>query len=393
MHIVFIEFDYMQPQPQHCRFSDITWGLASALVERGHRVTVVGPYLQGAVSPHPAIDIQCVPKAVSKRQNIVTVLRRAWHLGRRLLQIEADMIHVHQSVMAAALTLLGLGHKTVWHGHSNYYYRTRRGQVYDRQMNWLIRTSTHIAARQVHLVSLGKQVIAYWERAGVARERIATIPNGMIWPSEPIKKTWSSVAWQQKRFKLLYIGRLAADKGGQSELIEALAQVKPHQDVGLAILGDGKLRSSLEQQVIAYGLQDTVSFLGHVSKDEVQAAMASADLYILTSYSEMLPRTILEAWVLGTPVMATNVGAIGDYLINQQNGYLLTSHDPAYIAQRIRNALDDGELRREIGLNGRQTAQTMTWEQLSIRYEQLYRTVLQHERTGTTQPVGQSSCG
>ena len=361
MHIVLIEFDYIQPQPQHCRFSDITWGLASALVERSHRVTVVGPYLQGAVSPHPAIDVQAVPKAVSQRQNIVTLLRRAWHLGRKLLQIEADIIHVHQSVMAAALTLLGLGHKTVWHGHSNYYYRTRRGKVYDRQMDWLIRTSTHIAARQVHLVSLGQQVIAYWERAGVARERIATIPNGISLSSELIKKTSSCVAWQEKRFKLLYIGRLAADKGGQSELIEALAKVKPHQDVGLAILGDGKLRLSLEQQVIAHGLENTVTFLGHVSKDEVQAAMAAADLYILTSYSEMLPRTILEAWATGTPVMATDVGAIGDYLIDEQNGYLLTSHDPAYIAQRIRSALDDDELRRKIGKNGWQTAQTMTW--------------------------------
>lgn len=157
---------------------------------------------------------------------------------------------------------------------------------------------------------------------------------------------------------------------GQSELLDALALLK-NDAVGLAILGDGELRRTLEAQA-----QDLpVSFCRNVPHDVVIRAMASADLLILTSYAEMLPRVILEAWSVGTAVMSTNVGAIADYLHDGENGYLLDNREPAYVAGRIREAMD-GENRERIGRNGQTTLNTtLTWEKLIVKYEQIYASI------------------
>lgn len=375
MHITFIEFDYFTPQPKQCRFSDITWPLATALAAAGDEVTIIAPCTTAFSAP--PIGFVPVPAAISQRQNVGVQIKRALTLARAARQIDADVYHVHQSVVAAGMTMCGLGAKTVWHGHSNYYQRTQYPHAaYDKWMDRLIRIATKVAARRVAVIALGPQVVPYWERAGFARERIGIAPYATPLLSEmaatvPQGHPWSCAAWEGKQFKLLYVGRLSADKGGQSELLDALTLLK-NDSIGLAVLGDGELRPTLEIQ--ARDLP--VSFCGNVSHDEVMRAIGSADLLILTSYAEMLPRTILEAWSVGTAVMSTNVGAIGDYLHDGENGYLLDNREPAYLAGRVRVAMNVEE-RERIGHNGQiMLNTTLTWEKLIVKYQQIYASML-----------------
>ena len=102
----------------------------------------------------------------------------------------------------------------------------------------------------------------------------------------------------------------------------------------LVIVGDGTARSELEIQASRLGIQDRIHFLG-VRKDVVQI-LNSVDLFVLPSFSEGLPNSILEAMACGLPIVATDVGGIPEVVYQNKNGILV---DPGDVAG-LKSALD-----------------------------------------------------
>lgn len=110
--------------------------------------------------------------------------------------------------------------------------------------------------------------------------------------------------------RLLTVGRLVASKG-YDMLLAALAElVRTEPAIRLRIVGDGPLRSRLTDQAARLGLSQHVEFLGACGIDEVRSELSQADLFVISSRDEGLPRTLLEAAAAGVPVVATTVGGI-----------------------------------------------------------------------------------
>ncbi|MFN3841527.1 MAG: glycosyltransferase [Cyclobacteriaceae bacterium] len=95
--------------------------------------------------------------------------------------------------------------------------------------------------------------------------------------------------------------------------------------VKLALLGDGRLRTRIEQQVSELGLQDHVSFLGY--RKDAKACMKEAFALLLPSLIEGLPGVILEAMYCKTPVVAYDVGGIREVIVNKETGWLVKKND------------------------------------------------------------------
>lgn len=109
---------------------------------------------------------------------------------------------------------------------------------------------------------------------------------------------------------LLAVGRLVPSKG-YDILLTALAElIDSVPTVRLRIVGDGPEKTKLVRQAEQLGLSDRVEFLGLCSIDEVRTEFARADLLVISSRDEGLPRTLLEAAAVGVPVVATSVGGI-----------------------------------------------------------------------------------
>ena len=109
---------------------------------------------------------------------------------------------------------------------------------------------------------------------------------------------------------LLAVGRLVASKG-YDLLLAAMADLRADlPGVRLRIVGDGPELVALTTQADRLGLGDTVTFLGAGGVAEVRAELATADLFVISSRDEGLPRTLLEAASALVPVLATTVGGI-----------------------------------------------------------------------------------
>ncbi len=142
-------------------------------------------------------------------------------------------------------------------------------------------------------------------------------------------------------FNLISVGRIA-DVKNYSMLIEAmriLVNQYGHDDIHLTIIGDGPERDMLEGHCNNF-LPDNVQFLG--SRDDVPELLCGGDLFVLTSNSEGLSCSILEAMASGLPVLATDVGGNRE-LVTKDNGALAQPGDAHAFAAMVRAIMLQGD--------------------------------------------------
>jgi glycosyltransferase involved in cell wall biosynthesis len=125
----------------------------------------------------------------------------------------------------------------------------------------------------------------------------------------------------------------------QRTLLTAFARVRQHTPAcRLEILGCGELLDELEAQARALGIHDSVTFRGW-SRD-VAGFLAGVDAFVLSSRSEGLPMTLLEAMAAGLPVVSTAVGGIPEVVNGAGCGWLAPAGDAVGLADRMLEALN-----------------------------------------------------
>ncbi|EPJ45709.1 MAG: hypothetical protein OFPII_25730 [Osedax symbiont Rs1] len=142
-----------------------------------------------------------------------------------------------------------------------------------------------------------------------------------------------------KHINLLFLGRIDSKKGIY-ELISSLKYfvdkpVKFH----LTIAGDGPDRQNVERMVIDYKLSKYITFLGHIENEVKISAYHSSDYFILPSYEEAFPYSILESLSYSVPVLATDVGAITSVVENGVNGFIIDLPTSACIIKCLKVVL------------------------------------------------------
>jgi glycosyltransferase involved in cell wall biosynthesis len=118
------------------------------------------------------------------------------------------------------------------------------------------------------------------------------------------------------------------------------------------IVGDGPLRSALEIRCRQPDLSGAVCLTGY-EKDSL-AAIASMDLFLLTSRAEGLPNVLLEAQALGVPVVTTDAGGASETIDRGRTGWVLESDDPASAAAVVVRLLSDREWRQNVSIRSRE---------------------------------------
>lgn len=150
-------------------------------------------------------------------------------------------------------------------------------------------------------------------------------------------------------FSLLFLGLLGQNKG----IYDLLDCLNEHKSVfsgklKLFVGGNGEI-SKVTQIISKYGLSDIVSFEGWVSGDKKIELLNKVDAYILPSYHEGLPISILEAMSYSLPIISTNVGGIPEILKNGENGFIITPGDKDAMYRAILELMNNEKLRMDMG--------------------------------------------
>jgi len=182
---------------------------------------------------------------------------------------------------------------------------------------------------------------------------------------------------EERTQDVLFLGRLAPKKR-VSDLIDAFAHVEnEYPDSTLRIVGTGPKREELEEQVASLGINNRVSFEGRVPNEAIPGYYASAGVFVLPSVWEGHPLTLLEAWAASTPVIASSVEGIEEFVEHRETGYLVPSKSPDELANAIRVALDNPGEAKEWGTNARALVEEKySWEGVADRTYELYQSLV-----------------
>jgi glycosyltransferase involved in cell wall biosynthesis len=146
---------------------------------------------------------------------------------------------------------------------------------------------------------------------------------------------------------LTCIARLSAEKG-LDVLLKALSQLL-HRNLSckLIIIGEGYLRADLMKQIAELSLSENVFLEGF--HEDVRPYLCAADVFVLTSYLEGLPFSILEAMACGLPCVATNAGGISEAVTHNLNGLIVTPGSAEEVAQALSRLLTQPQERTRMG--------------------------------------------
>jgi len=139
---------------------------------------------------------------------------------------------------------------------------------------------------------------------------------------------------------------------GHGVLLEAFHSVAAtRENSALVLVGEGFLREELESTVARLGLAGRVFFAGF--QRDIPEVLSNLDLYVLPSFAEGFPNTLVEAMACGLPCVSTDVSCVPEILADGENGYLVSPGDAEGLARALGSLSDDGELRRRFGNEAR----------------------------------------
>ncbi len=165
---------------------------------------------------------------------------------------------------------------------------------------------------------------------------------------------------------ILYTGRLDYRKGLTDLIKSAKFVLNEYPDVSFLLAGDGNLRPNLERLVKKEGLEKNFSFLGYINQEKLIEHYQRDTINVLPSYMEGLPTTVLEAMACEMPVVATDVSGTNEAVIDSINGILIPPKNPEKLANALLKLLNDENLRRNMGKNGRNYIERkFTWDKIA----------------------------
>ena len=173
---------------------------------------------------------------------------------------------------------------------------------------------------------------------------------------------------------VLYTGRLLAMKG-LSTLIKAMKEVLQYTQAHFVFAGSGdKAQWNDDLKTIH---SEYYSFLGYVPYEKIHELYAACDIFVLPSYTESFPLSILEAMASSKPVIATTVGGIPEMIENAKNGILVEPGNEKQLAQSLILLISDPALRKKIAGQGlKQVQDNFDSKLMASKTKSFYETVL-----------------
>jgi glycosyltransferase involved in cell wall biosynthesis len=215
-------------------------------------------------------------------------------------------------------------------------------------------------------------------------DKICVINNG-IEISNIVKKTNTNhkneciikqvIRFCDKGKVITSIGRLSEEKGF-FYLIEAVRILRQEkgEDVRLLLIGDGKLRNQLEKQARQSGLVDFFFITGYIEK--AYQLLQYSDCYVISSLTEGLPISLLEAMASGAPILATAVGGIPHVVTNEKDAILVPPKNPYAIADGVKKILNHKSTSDALASAAKlKVANSFSSKVMAIKYKEVYEQI------------------
>ncbi|MCC6319544.1 MAG: glycosyltransferase [Gemmatimonadaceae bacterium] len=384
MNVLFITHSY--PRVPGDAAGSFLWHLAVALRAEGVQVRVVAPSGDD-VPAHDVFDgipvdrFRYAPRRyenLAYTGNMATEVQRSWSARFALVgflgaefaaatrirrEFAPDLVHAHWWFPGGLVGswVASMGHVpmvTTMHGTD---VRLARSRAFAQPL-----------FRHVMRHSAAVTTVSRW----LGDEVRAMMPEvePLVAPM-PVSTTLFSPGGEREEHRLLFVGRLNAQKG-IGDLVEALASLRT--SVTLDVVGDGPDRSALLARAESLGVAARIRWLGARPQTELPALYRAATALVVPSIGEGLGLVAVEAQLCETPVVAYASGGTTDTVRDGETGVLVPAGDVRALGSALDALLADPARRAAMGKGGRMQALALfAPESAARRYAELYRRVVQ----------------
>jgi len=172
-----------------------------------------------------------------------------------------------------------------------------------------------------------------------------------------------------------YIGRLVEGKGLE-DLLMAIKNLNFKFQISnfkVLIYGEGPIKNKLKKMAQELNIGNKIEWRGFVPYSKVPEALSQIDIFVYPSWHEGFGRSIMEALAMKKAVVATRVGGIPDLIKDNENGFLVSPHNPQELAQKIKMLMENKELREKFGRAGREwVSENFEWNDGIKKFANLF---------------------
>jgi len=327
-------------------------------------------YLEKVAADVKAIRIDGLGRSIKPRADLTALFA----IVKEIRRFKPDVIHTHTAkagVVGRIASILS-GQKSIrvhtFHGHLlNGYFGPGKTKL-------VILVEKFLALFTHQLLAVGKQVQEDLIEVGIGNSnKFAVMPPGLKLAKLPSKHDARiELGIDQNQIYCAFIGRITQIKR-PDRFLEVVAKVKADGiKVKFIVAGAGEQLQYCQDRVTSGNLP--VTFLGW--REDIEVVLAAADFVILTSDNEGTPLSLIQAGVVGIPVVATNVGSTNEIVVNGETGFL-TDLSIDQLASAVTKLAENSDLRAQMGTAGQEyTLARYGVERLVKDHQDLYLRLL-----------------
>ncbi|MBF6469686.1 glycosyltransferase [Nocardia beijingensis] len=361
--------------------------LSAALCRLGHEVTVYtrredahAPHAVTAAQGYRVIHVPAGPAEPMPKDELLSHMGEfGAFLWQQWQESRPDVVHAHfwMSGLAALQAAGPASIPVVQTFHALGVVKRRHQGADDTSPADRVRLEQSIAERADRIIATCTDEVFELARMGVPRSRTSVIPCGVdLEQFTP----HGARAPRSADHRMVSVGRLVPRKGFDT----AITALTGLPDTELVLVGgpdDGDVADDPEGRRLLeladrLGVRDRLHMLGQVPRTRMAPLLRSADVVVCTPWYEPFGITPLEAMACAVPVVAAAVGGLIDTVVDGVTGRLVPPHEPARLADAVRDLLAAPEIRRKYGQAGRERVEARySWDRIAAETLHAYRRV------------------
>lgn len=304
-------------------------------------------YLEKVATDVKAVRIDGLGRSIKPRADLTALFT----IVKEIRRFKPDVIHTHTAkagVVGRVASILS-GHKSIrvhtFHGHLlNGYFGAGKTKL-------VVLVEKFLAFFTDQLLAVGAKVKDDLLAAGIGNQsKFGVMPPGLQLAEVPSQSSArKELGLNDDAIYCAFIGRITQIKR-PDRFLDVVAEIKSREiDMHFIVAGSGDLLAYCQDRAKAENLP--VTFLGW--REDIEVVLAAADFVLLTSDNEGTPLSLIQAGMVGIPVVATNVGSTNEIVVNGETG-LLNDLSVKELSDAVAKVATDSALRAKMGASGKE---------------------------------------